>query len=1017
MKSKILAMLFALVSVVAMGQEVIVDTVMTDSVMTDSVAADSVKADTYVKQEGMTVYAEIRDHFTHDPVKMRCVTLLMAADSALVDTVSTYFENEGDYKSSHLYKGFKEAGKYLFKLEADGYQTMYVPFELKKIYKRELYRELKPIYMRPLPKKNEMMLDEVVVKATKLKFYMDGDTLVYDADAFNLSEGSMLGELMKKLPGVEVEKGGVISVNGKQIDALLLNGKDFFDSDRELLLENMPSYMVKNVQAYERAPESVKGKPEEKTTKKELVMNVKLKKEYAKGWIANAEGGAGATFFRNDEGDFDTKFLGRLFGMRFTDRSRVVLFANANNLNDYRTPGEKGEWTPLQQSEGLRTIYKAGGNFRTEGKDDQYRYQGSFESSYSHTDNTSNSSSATFLEGGDTYGRSQSASRQYEWEVRTEHSLTLDRSEAWANLIKGLYLHFRPSLNYRKWNRRSQSASVTLSEDVAEQLGKAWLDSIMAPDASGLLKQYAINRTLSQNKDTGHWLNSSTSYYMNFRPAHNDYISFVVDGDYQFSESEGKSYDHYRLDYPKGQQETDFRNRYTPSLNRSHVATINSQANFWLDEKRRHCITPGYTFNYNYDKNNRSLYLLNQLEGWNDTETHALGTLPSMDEMLTTLDANNSSSSISTTHRQQPSLGYSYAPPSDSTYQQISFTFSLPMSHETLDYHRGTQVDTLMTRNTTFLTFRLGYNYYKWESGRQFYVDYGIETQAPSMTSLLNIRDDSNPLYITLGNPNLKNTRRHSLYANYQDHLGKTMLNAYLNAGVVENAVASGFIYNKETGVRTVMPDNVNGNWSVNVSSSADFPIDKNDKWRVKERLDYNHTNSVDLSGTNASMSATKSVVVSNYVTEDLTLTWRPSDKLELGAQGKLDYQHSGSDRENFTTINAFTYQYGVRGQVELPWNMQVATDLTMYSRRGYSEASMNTNELVWNARVSKRLPKQNLTILFDGFDLLGNLSNVRRYINAQARSETFYNVIPSYGLLHVIYRFNKEPKKKEGGK
>ena len=467
-------MLFALVSVVAMGQEVKVDTVVTDSVvtdsvMTDSVAADSVKADTYVKQEGMTVYAEIRDHFTHDPVKMRCVTLLMAADSALVDTVSTYFENEGDYKSSHLYKGFKEAGKYLFKLEADGYQTMYVPFELKKIYKRELYRELKPIYMRPLPKKNEMMLDEVVVKATKLKFYMDGDTLVYDADAFNLSEGSMLGELMKKLPGVEVEKGGVISVNGKQIDALLLNGKDFFNSDRELLLENMPSYMVKNVQAYERAPESVKGKPEEKTTKKELVMNVKLKKEYAKGWIANAEGGAGATFFRNDEGNFDTKFLGRLFGMRFTDRSRVVLFANANNLNDYRTPGEKGEWTPLQQSEGLRTIYKAGGNFRTEGKDDQYRYQGSFESSYSHTDNTSNSSSATFLEGGDTYGRSQSASRQYEWEVRTEHSLTLDRNEAWANLIKGLYLHFRPSLNYRKWNRRSQSASVTLLEDVAEQ--------------------------------------------------------------------------------------------------------------------------------------------------------------------------------------------------------------------------------------------------------------------------------------------------------------------------------------------------------------------------------------------------------------------------------------------------------------------------------------------------------------------------------------------------------------------
>ena len=89
-----------------------------------------------------------------------------------------------------------------------------------------------------------------------------------------------------------------------------------------------------------------------------------------------------------------------------------------------------------------------------------------------------------------------------------------------------------------------------------------------------------------------------------------------------------------------------------------------------------------------------------------------------------------------------------------------------------------------------------------------------------------------------------------------------------------------------------------------------------------------------------------------------------------------------------------------------------MSTDLTMYSRRGYSEPSMNTNELVWNARLAKSIPKCNLTFLFDGFDILGNLSNVRRYINAQGRTETFYNVIPSYGLLHVVWRFGKKPKK-----
>ena len=155
-----------------------------------------------------------------------------------------------------------------------------------------------------------------------------------------------------------------------------------------------------------------------------------------------------------------------------------------------------------------------------------------------------------------------------------------------------------------------------------------------------------------------------------------------------------------------------------------------------------------------------------------------------------------------------------------------------------------------------------------------------------------------------------------------------------------------------------------------------------------------------------------KSVVKNDYINENLSLTWRPTSKYEFGANGRINYQHSTSDREGFTTMNVYTFNYGARAQLELPWNFQVSTDITMYSRRGYSEESMNTNELVWNARVAKRLLKGKLTIMFDGFDLLGNLSNVQRYVNAQGRTETFNNVIPSYGILHAIYRLNVQPKK-----
>ena len=344
----------------------------------------------------LNIYAEIRDHLTHDPVKVTKAELLWAADSTFADSIQAIYDTSYNLSYSRLRISVTKAGKYLIKICSEGYQTRYESLEIKKLHKREQYRELNTIYLRKEKKQQAIDLNEVVVTATKLKFYMDGDTLVYDADAFSMAEGSMLNELIKKLPGVTLESNGIIKVNGRRIDALLLNGKDFFDEDRELLLENMPSYMVKHIQSYERVPEALRGTARENTARKELVMNVKLKKEYAKGWIANAELGGGSTLFKNNLGDYNTKFLGRLFGLQFTDNSRLTLFANANNLNNNDTPDEYGE-AALTQSEGLMTTYKFGGNYLTD-KEDKYRYQGGIEGTYTDSEQASNSSGVEFLE-------------------------------------------------------------------------------------------------------------------------------------------------------------------------------------------------------------------------------------------------------------------------------------------------------------------------------------------------------------------------------------------------------------------------------------------------------------------------------------------------------------------------------------------------------------------------------------------------------------------------------------------
>ena len=979
-------------------------------------ASDSTKT----KQRELSVYANVADHLTHQGIDSLKATLLHASDSSFVDTVHVDGYEFDDRKVTYVDIIIHEPGKYLLRLEAKDYQTRYAPVDIQKMYKRESYRELKPIYLHKLKAStlrgglegsdSTTIMDELVVKATKLKFYMDGDTLVYDADAFSMAEGSMLDALIKKLPGVELHDGGEITVNGRKVDALLLNGKDFFDSDRELLLDNMPSYMVKDIRSYERTPDDVKGTIREKTTQKEMVMDVRLKHDYNTAWLANAEGGVGMRFGSQEGFKEQTKappFLGRTFAMRYDTKSRIALFANVNNLSDYRTPGEKGEWSPLTQSQGLTTSYTLGANGLYE-KNDDLRYQGSIKGTYSDANDANHSSSETFLTGGNnTFGRSFYSRRSYDYRLNTAHNLHLRKPGTLWETFKGLYLNHNISLEYLLWSNYSKSASATLAEDVAAGWGKAWMDSLMTPYAGQLLRHYALNRTTSNRHGTGRHIQLQNQGFSYVSPAHNDYVDFSLDYSYRFSDRYEDVFEHYLLDYPKTAAESDFRNRYRPDIDRTHNVNLTPRLSFVLDNKHHHSIGLADRFSYNNSESNRSLYLLNQIEEWSHIDVHPLGTLPSTREMLQTLDADNSQLSRSKNITNRPEVSYDFSHYNDSanTSNYLSASLSLPISHETLDYWQGSQVDTTMSRRTTSISASLNFYHSHRKTDRTVHAYYSTSVSQPSMRSMLNIRTDSDPLNIQLGNPDLRPSRTHSIYSSYSEKLRRTLVNASFNFYVTQDAVATATIYDLSTGVRTRTPQNIDGNWNTNTSGSVDFPLDHKERLRLKQSLSHRYNHSVDL------MNETRSTVASNYLDEELSLTWKPTDKLDFTAKGDLHYQHSGSARTDFTTINVFDFDYSLSAQVELPWNFQLSTDLTMYSRRGYIDNTMNTNELVWNTRITKRLLHGNLLLQLDGFDMLGQLSNVRHSIDAQGRSETFYNVIPSYALFHVTWRLNKKPK------
>lgn len=1002
MKQIILTLIFMMGLTMCWGQETVSD-------------STSRKKD----EPSLNIIFEVRDFLSNIGVDTMTVVVLNAADSVFVDSAHVELYKYEDVRYSSAYFELKKTGDYLIRVDADGYKPRFVPFSIKRFHKHEIYRQLKPVYLQRLPKKKTAtfldgnVLDEVVVKASKVKFYHDGDTLVFDADAFELAEGSMLDALIKQLPGVELKSGGEIMVNGRKVEELLLNGKELMGEDKRMMLENLPSFTVKSVKAYDRTPKEYIGTRKEKQVQKQLVMNVKLKKEYAQGWIANAELGGGLPYRKNAHGKFDKKFLGRIFGMHYSDRSRLTLYANANNLNDNREPGAEGEWSPLQQSTGLQSTYDLGAGYRYDTQNEKLEYNGDVRLTYNETTNEQHGTGATFLEGGDTYSGSFSRSQDYDFWARTNHELSVKEGTNLWNLFKTAYLSFRPQFTFHKWNRNGNSASATLAEDVLSGMGKAWLDSIMAPQSGEMLRRYAINRNLNTSKGHGHLVSTDLAFSTSVSPLYNDRIYINASGSYGLSDQLSPSFNHNHVDYYRSQTAADRRNQYTDATNTSHQARIGANFSYNFDKKYHHSLNAGYDLNYASSRNRNFLYLLNKLEGWKSDE-RALGELPSAELLGRAIDAGNSTRSHSRTLTQQPRFSYSYNIYNDSTHRvlNVSAGFGFPIRHERMEYEKGS-VDTLLTRNTCFMEPQVNLFFSNYKRHTTFYFAYSSRRSAPSLTNLINVRDDSNPLYITNGNPNLKNTLSHNFNLYFSDTWKERyQMNASINSSITHNAVAMGYIFNKTTGVRTVTPQNINGNWNMSENLGVTIPFDKDQKLILNNTVTHSYNHSVDLSGVDEAVGMTRSVVNTHQLSETLRFDWKLTEKHTFGVKGTMTYQHSTSERQGFTNINSFDFNYGLTTQLELPWQMQISTDLTMYSRRGYNDKTMNTNELVWNARLSKRLMKGKLTIMFDGFDILNKLSNVRRYINAQGRSETFYNVIPSYGLLHVIYRFTKKPKK-----
>ncbi len=926
------------------------------------------------KEKNIYLGGYVSDSFTKAYVPADSLTvLLLRPDSSVVDTAKVH--QTTNYQGfTSTYYGVEvpaQPAKYIFKAMHPEYETTCLNYEVKHVGRNRGF-ELPPLRMKRSQKKyvkDEGALDEVTVKATRVKMVYKGDTIVYNADAFNVPEGSMLDALIKQLPGVELREGGEIYVNGKKVENLTLNGADFFKGKNKMMLENLPYYSVKNVQVYHKQTPKSKFLGTD-VEKKELTMDVVLKREYSVGGTAFVEGGYGT----------DHRYRGKGFGLRYTDHSRVVLFGGANNLNEYIDYDREGNEQSRVEASGDRDVRQIGGLWALHTAEERMTNSLEYNLKWEDNHGETRSQSENYLAGASTFGQSQAVNNNRPFSMNVRNNFEMQ---------KPFFVNSNIQFSYDHGHSDGESLSLT---------------------AKDVLFNDSINQNLSRNLRKSDAVSLNMSGTGMFKLPWGDYLQLNAywASRRQFN-NHSFSHDRYKF-YNTGA--IDQRNQYYDQPATDFSFNTSVEYRVWFSE--RFSLSPQFGMTYQTNDNDSWLYRLDRLgEAWAVNGPHTLGSLPlTADSLRWAVDAPNSSERQSRLNQYDMGLFFQYNKSSDKGYFMAYGEFKEEFRRNHMRYDS----DALHARvNKNYRSPRIFiYSYWTFDQYRKsLYAMVYNYTHLPGIEEMVDITSTSNPLNIVKGNPDLRPMTYWTVNTNYsvrKDSIDQN-INLSINGNIQHNAFARAYTYDPASGVYTSWAENVNGNWNVNASFDYNRALGKKKYWHIGSALNTDIGQSTDLSSV-SSTTPQRNRVTSLRMTLSPNLRYQ-RDKLSftLKASGSWQHLHRSIDVSTLPT-NVYDFSYGFNANYQLPWNFTIDTDLQMHSRRGYAEADMNDNRLYWDATLTKSWRQGRWVAKLKGYDLLGQVSHWQYRVNAQGRYETWTNNMRRYVLLSLAYRFTLKPKK-----
>ena len=756
--------------------------------------------------------------------------------------------------------------------------------------------------------------------------YVKGDTLAFYADAYVLPEGANLDRLLRKLPGVTYYSSGNVEIDGIAVKEITVDTKYFFKNTIASITSRIPAYAIYMVKFYDYD----QGKR----------MSITLKKEFKKKWWAEFSAALGP----------DNRYSEKAFAMIDDKKLRMTAYANVNDINDSRQPGQETEWTPAEAAKNQRTTQTGGLDYRI--KEKKWDMLGYLVFNRTNTETVTDINRTNFIESGNTFQTSHADGYNKKMKIDTYHDF--------HTVLGRLDLHVKPKFTYNSGDNttlttasesRIEETKINDSRNLASTLSHNYTAGISAVGSVKFdhnrkqvkVEVGATNKGGREDKRTEQTIN---------------YYDASIDSTYQYSQ---------RL-FTRPIDYTDY---------------YAKMGYIWLT---RHALT---TLQYQYKR-------INQHEKMAEDGTK---------------NGNNSYQQREHDDYHEFTLKYHWALPTKLGIWSANLYLPVGIHSIRRTYTRS---DFDRTHTDRYWAFDAKNTYLQWRSNNlqhKLTLFFQSTSTRPEIEQTEQVTITTDPQNYYRGNSELKAQLKTDTRLTYT-YLSKDMryeIGAQIIREDTHNAIVNKLSYDKPSGRKLYTYDNANGNNNTKMKWILGMPLTASSNLFLHNSVTYGIQQKVSLEEKKNDdvITTLKKEATVRSIDDDLRLKWKTGAQVfTLRSRFRQSYTNNGG-----TISHPIDWELGLLAHLHLPWKLDLANNFNLYGRRLYATKELNTNDFVWDARLVRTFLNDKLMVVLEGFDILRQLKHVEYTQTSSYVSSKRTNVTPSYAMACVVYRLNYTKK------